>query len=113
MRYAKIENWKITNIVEADADFAAEHGLTSLPQGAGIGWTSSNQGATWQPPVEPIEVVNRRTIEEQARQALLDNAAFLAVASPSNAQNATQIKALTRQNNKIIRLLLGDYSGTD
>lgn len=56
---------------------------------------------------------NRDTIETQAAAALAANAAFIALASPSAAQNAAQIKALTRQVNKLIRLVLGRLDGTD
>jgi hypothetical protein len=59
------------------------------------------------------EEQNKRTIYDQARQALIDNRAFLDLSSPSNAQVLAQVKALTRQNNKIMRLLLGDTAGTD
>lgn len=43
----------------------------------------------------------------KARQALTNNAAYLALATPTNAQNAAQVKALTRQINALIRLLVG------
>jgi len=43
----------------------------------------------------------------KAQQALANNATFQAIASPSNAQNAAQVQALTKQCNGIIRLLLG------
>jgi hypothetical protein len=56
---------------------------------------------------------NRRTIEGQAAQALDGNRTFLAVASPTNAQNAAQVKALTRQVNGLIRLVLDRLDGTD
>ena len=56
---------------------------------------------------------NRGTIEEQAGAALDANTAYLAIATPTNAQVAAQVKALTRQNNKIIRLALGRLDGTD
>ena len=56
---------------------------------------------------------NRTTIEQQAANALAGNRTFLALASPTNAQNAAQVKALTQQNNRIIRLLLNQLDGTD
>jgi len=46
-------------------------------------------------------------IEQKATQALVNNLAFLAIATPTAAQNAAQAKALTRQVNAIIRYLLG------
>lgn len=56
-------------------------------------------------------------LHAKARSALAGNATYLALAAPTNAQNAAQIKALTRQNNAIIRLLvaadlLTDNTGT-
>jgi hypothetical protein len=61
----------------------------------------------------PPEEDNRRTIEASAAQALAANRTFLAIASPTNAQNAAQVKALTRQMNALIRLTLGHLDGTD
>lgn len=55
----------------------------------------------------PIEGVNADTLRQRVRTALATNAAYVALASPSNAQNAAQVKALSRQQNAIIRLLLG------
>lgn len=61
----------------------------------------------------PPERANRTTIETQATQALDTNRTFLANASPTNAQTLAQVKALTRQNNGLIRLLLNRLDGTD
>lgn len=47
----------------------------------------------------------RGDLHGRARQALVDNASFLAVASPTNAQTLAQVRRLTRQHNAIIRLL--------
>ena len=56
-------------------------------------------------------------LHTKARQALAGNAAFLALATPTNAQTTAQVKALTRQTNALIRLLvaadlLTDNTGT-
>lgn len=56
---------------------------------------------------------NKSTIENQAVSALSSNSDYIALANPTNAQVAAQVKALTRQNNKIIRLVLGRLDGTD
>lgn len=56
---------------------------------------------------------NKKTINQQAKTALANNRNFLAIPSPSNAQTLAQVKALTRQNNGIIRLLLDKLDGTD
>lgn len=55
---------------------------------------------------------NRATIQQQAAAALDANRTFLAIASPTNAQTLAQVKALTRQNQGIIRLLLNQLDGT-
>jgi hypothetical protein len=48
-----------------------------------------------------------RSIEQKIRDAIATNKTFLALANPSNAQTLAQVKALTRQNNNIIRKLAG------
>lgn len=59
------------------------------------------------------EQVNDETIRSQALSALVANKTFVGLASPSTAQNAAQIKALTRQVNGIIRLVLGALDAAD
>lgn len=56
---------------------------------------------------------NDRSIRDAARNALATNRTYVGVASPTAAQNVAQIKALSRQNNGLIRLLLGLLDGTD
>lgn len=59
-------------------------------------------------------VQNEREIQAKALAALAANAAYLDT-NPTNAQNVAQIKALTRQCNALIRLLLNmldDVAGT-
>lgn len=55
---------------------------------------------------------NETTIRDRAEQALAANRTFLALPSPTNAQVVAQVKALTRQNNGIIRLILNRFDGT-
>lgn len=58
---------------------------------------------------------NADTIRTKAQQALTINATFLAIATPTAAQIAAQTRALTKECNAIIRLLvnqLDDISGT-
>lgn len=58
---------------------------------------------------------NADTLRSKAQAALAANTAYLALASPSTAQNTAQLKALTRQVQALIRLdlsLLDDVSGT-
>lgn len=48
----------------------------------------------------------RYDLHARARQALTANAAFLDVASPTNAQTLAQVRRLTRECSALIRLLL-------
>lgn len=56
---------------------------------------------------------NAVSVRQAAAGALDANRSFLAVATPTAAQVAAQVKALTRQNNALIRLVLGQLDGTD
>jgi hypothetical protein len=54
------------------------------------------------------------TIETQARAAFTANRAYLAIGAPTNAQNLAQIRAITRQMQAMIRLVVArDLLGTD
>lgn len=57
--------------------------------------------------------MNRAVLVGQAEDALVGNRTFLALSSPTNAQTLAQVKALTRQMNAVIRLAVGDLTGTD
>lgn len=59
------------------------------------------------------QVANAATIRQQASAALTTNKTFLAIASPTTAQTLAQVKALTRQNQALIRLALQLLDGTD
>lgn len=64
------------------------------------------------------EQVNDETIRQQAAAALAANRAFVTQAKPSTAsaqasQAYDQTVKLSRQNNGLIRLLLGQLDGTD
>lgn len=68
---------------------------------------------------ERVEVVDitepsiRYDLHTRARQALVDNAAFLALATPTQAQTLAQVRRLTRQHNAVIRLLLAADGARD
>lgn len=62
---------------------------------------------------EDPEVVNARQIRERAVSAMQNNRDFLAKSSPTNAELATQVKALTRQTQGLIRMALNQFDGTD
>ena len=58
-------------------------------------------------PIEPPQEKNRRSIEERLRQRIDANRDYLALASPTAAQQRAQVARLTRENNALIRLVLG------
>lgn len=53
------------------------------------------------------------TLRMQALTALQSNRDFLAIVSPTNAQTLAQVKALSRQMNGAVRMLLGQLDGTN
>lgn len=67
---------------------------------------TTNAVHTVTPPADLAEQVNADTIRARARTALDANATFLAITSPTNAQTLAQVKALTRQINAVIKLLV-------
>lgn len=58
---------------------------------------------------ETLKIANRDSVFAKARTALTANATFLAIASPSAAQVAAQVKLLTRESNGLIRSLLNQF----
>lgn len=63
--------------------------------------------------VDTTAETTQADLRTKARQALSTNATFLGIAAPTNAQLTTQLKAITRQNNALIRLLIGTDLLTD
>lgn len=64
------------------------------------------------PVAAPAAAVNRALIRTQALTALAANRAYIA-STPTAAQATAQTKALSRQVNGIIRLLLNELDATD
>ena len=52
-------------------------------------------------------------IRTRAAAALLTNRTYLALVAPVGADNLAQIRALTRQNVGLLRMLLNDLDGVD
>jgi hypothetical protein len=55
---------------------------------------------------------NEATLRSRAQQAITNNTTYLGITTPSNAQVVAQVAALTRQNNAIIRLVIGQLDAT-
>lgn len=70
-------------------------------------------GSAFVAPAANSEQANAAMLRDQATQAFIDNRAFLAIASPSNAQTLAQVKALTRQMNGVLRLVYSQFDGTN
>lgn len=61
----------------------------------------------------PITEQNRATLNQRAEGALAANAAYLALATPTAAQQAQQITRVTRECSALIRLMLGALDSLD
>ena len=77
MGYAKIENGVITNVIVADAAFAAEHGFVEFPtyidnKSVGIGW--KYDGATF---TEPDPIPEPTPAPTPTKEQLIDEVAAL------------------------------------
>jgi hypothetical protein len=63
------------------------------------------------PPPDPT-VTNQQTLLQKAGNALANNATYLGLGTPTNAQVVAQVAALTRQVNALIRLTIGQLDST-
>lgn len=98
--------------------------IGALPFPASARWDDINLTVTADVPKATLEAAvasapldtrdtNEATIRQQAVAALAANKAFVAQATPTAPQLAAQVKALSRQQNQVIRLLLGRLDATD
>lgn len=62
---------------------------------------------------ERTKGTNRATIEQRASAVQTANATYLAIATPSNAQVAAQVRRNTMAINGLIKLLLNQLDNTD
>lgn len=70
MRYAKIVDTVVVNIIEGDDQFAAQHGYVAIPDDAGIGYRAVDGILT--PPPEPP-----KTVEEWRAKCFVSSAHFV------------------------------------
>lgn len=56
---------------------------------------------------------NEETLRNQAVASLQNNRDFLALPAPTQAQTLAQVKALSRQMNGVLRMLLGELDDTN
>lgn len=63
--------------------------------------------------VQAVRDGNAKTLRDQAAAAMTTNTAFLAITTPTNAQVLAQTKALTKQNQALIRLATGLLDAID
>lgn len=74
--------------------------------------TYNNGTKTGTETIATPEVDNADNLRSKAVAALTANATYLAVATPTNAQVAAQVQALTRECSGVIRMLLGLLDST-
>lgn len=113
MRYAQLSGGTVVNVVECDAAFATQFGLTQV-QGIspepGMGWTFN--AGVWAPPAVDPQLANSATLHGRAAAALTANANFLALATPTNAQVVAHVQQLTKECNALIRMMIGQLDST-
>ena len=63
--------------------------------------------------IDETKAATRRSIIDYLRQAREDNKAFLAIPSPTAAERNAQITKLTRQNIRMMRLMMNDLTGEE
>ena len=97
------------NIIEQVTDNGDGTGTRTVYNEAG---QVVSTGAVTGLPVESPADRNQRTVEDRLRSALDANRTYLAIATPTAAQQRAQVARLTRQNTALIRRLLRDLTDT-
>lgn len=63
--------------------------------------------------IDAAKVANRADLIGKLQTAMDGNKQYIALASPTTAQDKAQIKALTRQNNRLIRIVANLLDATE
>ena len=106
--------WFSVTAVVKPADTATHTFVRSVALVAGVPTETWTQRAKTQDELTADrDQANSATIRTQAETALANNRTYLQIASPTNAQVVAQVRALTQQNNGVIRLVLGKLDGTN
>jgi hypothetical protein len=109
--------WTIGELLPNGATVTADT-FTTLPDGTTVetmtatypsGATNNEQIVT---PPAGSPAANLATLLQRAQAALVNNNTYLAIPSPTQAQAITQVAALTRQVDGLIRFLVQDFSTT-
>lgn len=87
--------------------------VLNLPSGQQSMLESNAIAAGYTYPPDDPSVVNVVTLRQRAGAAIAANITYLAIASPTNAQVAAQVRLLTRECTALIRLALSLTDSTD
>lgn len=116
--YAWLDNGSPQTVIAVTANQpvpGAGVDITNVTPQPAVGWTTPDGGVTWTAPSANSVVGNEANLLQKAQTALANNVAYLAIASPTQAQAISQVAALTRQIDALIKLAtdtLSDTTGT-
>ncbi|HET9058660.1 MAG TPA: hypothetical protein VFN61_01970 [Acidimicrobiales bacterium] len=87
--YAQLDSDTVTNVVVAEADYAAEQGWVEVPadQPVGIGWTYDSTADTWTaptPPTDPLAPARATVADLLAQQGALQSQLQADIAAVAN-----------------------------
>lgn len=115
--YPDVMSYRISGLLAEQRDDAARQFVVYASDGSTViateAYDAAENAAATVRAAAAVAATNEQTLRNQAMQARATNDTFLGIASPTNAQIAAQVKALTRQNNGLIRLVLRRFDSTD
>ncbi len=103
--------WPVGTLLEWDDDETrTHHDLRDLETDVTRPYTDDENAAADERAAVAQADKNETTLRTQAASGLADNATFLALTAPTNAQTLAQVKALTRQMDALITLTTRETS---